>query len=136
MHATKEPATTAPPPRTPARRGAAQLSRDGIARIGVPLQPRLSASELTRVLTAAPAEHNLAALDPVEVRALVADVLTQHGYDVLTRTTYDSDDDRHQAARRAIRRAYGHRFTGAPAEVQFLADPLMDVVRADLLDHP
>ncbi|QCX77831.1 hypothetical protein C9F11_20995 [Streptomyces sp. YIM 121038] len=136
MHATKEPATTAPAPRTPARRGAAQPSRDGIARIGVPLQPRLSASELTRVLTAAPAEHDLATLDPVAVRALVADVLTQHGYDVLTRTTYDRNDDRHQDARRAIRRAYGHRFTYAPDEQAFLADPLLDVIRADLLDQP
>lgn len=130
MHTTKEPATASP--RTPNRRGGAQLSRDGIARIGVPLQLRLSASDLTRVLTAAPAEYDLTALDPVEVRALVAAVLTQHGYDILTRTTYDSGDDRHQAARRAIRRAYGHRFTGFPDEQAFLAEPLFHTVRAGL----
>ncbi|MGA4842108.1 DUF6181 family protein [Streptomyces sp. G45] len=136
MHTTKAPLTTAPSPRTPSRRGAAQPSRDGIARIGITLQPRLSASELTRVLIAAPAEHDLTALDPVAVRALVADLLTQHGYDILARTTFDSSDDRHQAARRAIRRAYGPRFTGAPDEQAFLADPLLDVVRHHLLDRP
>lgn len=130
MHTTKEPATASP--RTPNRRGGAQLSRDGIARIGVPLQLRLSASDLTRVLTAAPAEYDLTTLDPVEVRALVAAVLTQYGYDILTRTTYDSGDDRHQAARRAIRRAYGHRFTGFPDEQAFLAEPLFRTVRVGL----
>ncbi|MER7043641.1 DUF6181 family protein [Streptomyces jumonjinensis] len=119
-------------PRTLTRRGAAQPSKDGVARIAVPLHPRLSASELTRVLAAAPADHDLTVLDPVETRALIAEVLTQHGYDVLRRTPYDSNDDRHQAARRAVRAAYGHRFTDAPAEQAFLADPLLDIVRAGL----
>lgn len=130
MHESKEPIST--PPRTPRRRGAAQPSRDGIARIAIPLQARLSAAELTRALIAAPAQRDLTQLDPVEIRALVAEVLTQHGYDVLARTQYDSSDDRHQAARRAIRRAYGSRFTAAPNEQAFLADPLLEVVRPDL----
>ncbi|MFD0417807.1 DUF6181 family protein [Streptomyces sp. NPDC127108] len=133
MHTAKTPTTT---PQTPSRRGAAQPSRDGIARIGISLQLRLSASELTRALVAAPAEHDLSALGPVDVRCLVAEVLAQYGYDVLSRAAYDSNDDRHQEARRAIRRAYGPRFTNAPDEQAFLADPLLDVVRADLWDQP
>ncbi|MEV0278561.1 DUF6181 family protein [Streptomyces sp. NPDC050610] len=130
MHETKHDST--PAARTPGRRGAAQPSKDGVARVGVPLQLRLSASELTRVLIAAPAELDLTTLDAVQTRALVAGVLAQHGYDVLTRTAYDSNNDRHHAARRAIRRAYGHRFTSAPDEQQFLAEPLLHTVRTDL----
>ncbi|GAA2875118.1 DUF6181 family protein [Streptomyces mexicanus] len=130
MHSTRNPIPLLP--RTARRRGAAQPSKDGVARVTVRLQAHLSASELTRVLIAAPAEYDLAALDPVEIRALVADILTQHGYDVLARMSYDSGNDRHHAARRAIRRAYGHRFTDAPDEQAFLADPLLDTLRSGL----
>ncbi|MGW5401979.1 DUF6181 family protein [Streptomyces sp. NPDC003952] len=116
--------------RTPSRRGGATPSRDGVHRIGVPLQPRLSASELIRVLLAAPVETDLHTLDPVQVRSLIADVLTQHGYDVLDRSPYYPDFDRHQDARRAIRRAYGPRFIDAPDEQAVLADPLREVLAA------
>jgi len=111
--------------RTPARRGAAQPSADGTARITVPLQLRLSASELTRALLAAPATLDLGTLTPVQTRAALAAVLAQHGYAVLTRTTFDSGEQRHQDARRAIRDAYGTRFQGHQAEQQFLAEPLL-----------
>lgn len=114
--------------RAPARRGAATPSRDGVHRITVPLHPRLSASELIRVLLAAPEETDLRALEPVQVRALITDVLTQHGYDVLDRAPYNSDLDRHQDARRAVRRAYGPRFLDAPTEQTVLADPLREVL--------
>lgn len=116
--------------RSPSRRGAATPSKDGVHRIGVPLQPRLSATELIRVLLAAPAETDLHALDPMQVRATVADVLTQYGYEVLDRSPYDPGRDRHQDARRAIRRAYGRRFRDAPAEQAVLADPLREVLAA------
>ncbi|MFE7469099.1 MULTISPECIES: DUF6181 family protein [unclassified Streptomyces] len=118
------------PTRTPSRRGAATPSRDGIHRIGVPLHPRLSASELIRVLLAAPVEVGLHTLEPVQVRALIADMLTQHGYDVLDRSPYHSELDRHQDARRAVRRAYGPRFLDAPDEQAVLADPLREVLDA------
>ncbi|MDV5145490.1 DUF6181 family protein [Streptomyces sp. SBC-4] len=114
--------------RTPSRRGAATQSRDGVHRIGVPLCPRLSAFELIRVLIAAPADVDLSAIDPVQIRALVTDLLTQHGYDLLDRSTYHPDLDRHQDARRAVRRAYGPRFLAAPAEQAVLADPLREVL--------
>lgn len=122
--------------RTPSRRGAATPSRDGVHRIGVPLHPRLSASELIRVLLAAPVETNLNVLEPVEVRSLIADMLTQHGYDVLDRSSYDPDFDRHQAARRAVRRAYGPRFLDAPDEQAVLADPLREVLAAARSEKP
>ncbi|MEU6295324.1 DUF6181 family protein [Streptomyces erythrochromogenes] len=115
----------------PGRRGAATPSKDGVHRIGVPLQPRLSATELIRVLLAAPAETDLHTLDPVQVRALIADVLTRHGYEVLDRSPYDPGRDRHQDARRAIRRAYGTRFQDSPAEQVVLADPLREVLAAE-----
>ena len=116
--------------RPPSRRGAATPSRDGVHRVGVPLQPRLSASELIRVLLAAPVETELHALDAVQVRSLIAVVLTQHGYDALDRSPYDPDSDRHQDARRAVRRAYGQRFLDAPDEQTVLADPLREVLAA------
>ncbi|WP_203186106.1 DUF6181 family protein [Streptomyces pratensis] len=116
--------------RTPSRRGAATPSRDGIHRLSVPLHPRLSATELIRVLLAAPGESDISALDPVQVRSLIADVLTQHGYDVLDRSPYYPELDRHQDARRAVRRAYGPRFLDAPAEQAVLADPLREVLAA------
>ncbi|GAA1270650.1 hypothetical protein GCM10009665_68720 [Kitasatospora nipponensis] len=116
--------------RAPSRRGAATPSKDGIHRIGVPLQPRLSAAELIRVLLAAPAETDLQTLDPVQVRTLIADLLTRHGYEVLDRSPYDPGRDRHQDARRAIRRAYGLRFQDSPAEQTVLADPLREVLSA------
>ncbi|MGC5260784.1 DUF6181 family protein [Streptomyces cyaneofuscatus] len=116
--------------RTPSRRGAATPSRDGIHRLSVPLNPRLSATELIRVLLAAPGETDLSALDPVQVRSLIADVLTQHGYDVLDRSPYYPELDRHQDARRAVRRAYGPRFLDAPDEQAVLADPLREVLAA------
>jgi hypothetical protein len=122
--------------RTPSRRGAATPSRDGVHRIGVPLNPRLSASELIRVLLAAPVETDLHTLDPVQVRSLITDVLTQHGYDVLDRSPYYSDLDRHQDARRAVRRAYGPRFLDAPDEQAVLADPLREVLAATLSETP
>ncbi|MGW7074700.1 DUF6181 family protein [Streptomyces sp. NPDC054866] len=50
--------------KSPSRRGAATPCRDGVHRIGVPLQPRLGASELIRVLLAAHVENDLHALDP------------------------------------------------------------------------
>ncbi|MDX2540147.1 DUF6181 family protein [Streptomyces scabiei] len=127
MDKTKESRSTT---RTPSRRGAATPSRDGVHRISVPLHPRLSASELIRVLLAAPVETDLNSLDPVEVRSLIADVLTQHGYDVLDRSPYDPDFDHHQDARRAVRRAYGPRFLDAPKEQSVLADPLREVLAA------
>ena len=96
----------------------------------MPLQPRISASELIRVLLAAPVETDLHTLDPVRVRSLIAEVLTQHGYDVLDRSPYYPDFDRHQDARRAVRRAYGPRFLDAPAEQAVLADPLREVLAA------
>ncbi|MFD5553748.1 DUF6181 family protein [Streptomyces sp. NPDC127068] len=114
--------------RTPTRRGAATPSRDGVHRISVPLHPRLSASELIHVLLAAPAETDLSDLDPVEVRSIIADVLTRHGYDILTRSQSCPSSDRHQDARRAVRRAYGARFLDAPAEQAVLADPLREVL--------
>ncbi|MGW2840615.1 DUF6181 family protein [Streptomyces sp. NPDC001493] len=114
--------------RTPSRRGAATPSRDGIHRLSVPLHPRLSATELIRVLLAAPRANDLSALDPVQVRSLIADVLTQHGYDVLDRSPYYPELDRHQDARRAVRRAYGTRFLDAPDEQAALADPLREVL--------
>ncbi|MEE1797503.1 hypothetical protein PUR57_02180 [Streptomyces sp. JV176] len=116
--------------RTPSRRGAATPSRDGVHRLSVPLHPRLSATELIRALLAAPAETDLAALDPVQIRSLIADVLTQHGYDVLDRSPYCSELDRDQDARRAVRRAYGPRFLDAPDEQAVLADPLREVLAA------
>ncbi|MFF5655152.1 DUF6181 family protein [[Kitasatospora] papulosa] len=112
--------------RTPSRRGAATPSRDGVHRLSVPLPPRLSATELIRVLLAAPGETDLSALDPVQVRSLIADVLTQHGYDVLDRSPYYPELDRHQDARRA----YGPRFLDAPDEQAVLADPLREVLAA------
>ncbi|MGW0857077.1 DUF6181 family protein [Streptomyces sp. NPDC002690] len=114
--------------RTPSRRGAATPSRDGVHRLSVPLHPRLSATELIRVLLAAPRANDLSALDPVQVRSLIADVLTQHGYDVLDRSPYYPELDRHQDARRAVRRAYGTRFLDAPDEQAALADPLREVL--------
>ncbi|MFI6372434.1 DUF6181 family protein [Streptomyces sp. NPDC050546] len=116
--------------RKPSRRGAATPSRDGVHRLSVPLHPRLSATELIRVLLAAPGEADLSALDPVRVRSLIADVLTQHGYDVLDRSPYYPELDRHQDARRAVRRAYGPRFLDAPDEQTVLADPLREVLAA------
>ncbi|MFD9150356.1 DUF6181 family protein [Streptomyces diastaticus] len=116
--------------RTPNRRGAATPSRDGIHRLSVPLHPRLSATELIRVLLAAPGETDLSDLDPVQIRSLIADVLTQHGYDVLDRSPYYPELDRHQDARRAVRRAYGPRFLDAPDEQAALADPLREVLAA------
>ncbi|MBA0053626.1 hypothetical protein E0L36_22975 [Streptomyces sp. AJS327] len=116
--------------RTPSRRGAATPSRDGVHRLSVPLHPRLSATELIRVLLAAPGETDLSTLDPVEVRSLIADVLTQHGYDVLDRSPYYPELDRHQDARRAVRRAYGPRFLDALDEQTVLADPLREVLAA------
>ncbi|MDT0459144.1 DUF6181 family protein [Streptomyces sp. DSM 41527] len=116
--------------RTPSRRGAATPSRDGVHRLSVPLHPRLSATELIRVLLAAPGETDLSALDPVRVRSLIADVLTQHGYDVLGRSPYYPEHDRHQDARRAVRRAYGPRFLGVHDEQAVLADPLREVLAA------
>ncbi|MFE3601294.1 DUF6181 family protein [Streptomyces sp. NPDC059142] len=112
----------------PTRRGAATPSRDGIHRVGVPLHPRLSAIELIRVLLAAPRETDLTTLDPVRVRSLIADVLTHHGYAVLGRSPYYPELDRHQDARRAVRRAYGPRFLDAPDEQAVLADPLREVL--------
>lgn len=116
--------------RTPSRRGVATPSRDGVHRLSVPLHLRLSATELIRVLLAAPEESDLSALDPVQVRSLIADVLTQHGYDVLDRSPYYPELDRHQDARRAVRRAYGSRFLDAPDEQAVLADPLREVLAA------
>ncbi|MEU1484498.1 DUF6181 family protein [Streptomyces sp. NPDC005752] len=116
--------------RTPTRRGAATPSRDGVHRLSVPLHPRLSATELIRVLLAAPGENDFTALDPVQVRSLIADVLTQHGYDVLDRSPYYPELDRHQDARRAVRRAYGPRFLDAADEQAVLADPLREVLAA------
>ncbi|MYU02153.1 MULTISPECIES: DUF6181 family protein [unclassified Streptomyces] len=116
--------------RTPSRRGAATPSRDGVHRLSVPLHPRLSATELIRVLLAVPGETDLSALDPVQVRSLVADVLTQHGYAVLDRSPYYPELERHQDARRAVRRAYGSRFLDAPDEQAVLADPLLEVLAA------
>lgn len=133
MNETKESHSTT---RTPNRRGAATPSRDGVHRISVPLHPRLSASELIRVLLAAPVETDLHALNPVQVRSLIADVLTQHGYDVLDRSPYTPGCDRHQDARRAVRRAYGPRFTDAPDEQAVLADPLRDVLAATRIEGP
>ncbi|WP_030460632.1 DUF6181 family protein [Kitasatospora sp. NRRL B-11411] len=120
----------------PGRRGAATPSKDGVHRIGIPLQPRLSATELIRVLLAAPAETDLHALDPVQVRALIAEVLTRHGYEVLDRSPYDPGRDRHQDARRAIRRAYGPRFQDSPAEQAVLADPLREVLATETGERP
>ncbi len=120
----------------PGRRGAATPSKDGVHRIGVPLQPRLSATELIRVLLAAPDETELHDLDPVQVRAIIAEVLAHHGYGVLDRSPYDPDRDRHQDARRAIRRAYGPRFQDSPAEVAVLADPLREVLAAGAGEWP
>ncbi|MFC7928770.1 DUF6181 family protein [Streptomyces cinereoruber] len=114
--------------RAPSRRGAATPSKDGVHRIGVPLQPRLSAAELIRVLLAAPQETDLQSLDPVQVRTVIADVLTRYGYEVLDRSPYDPGRDRHQDARRAVRRAYGPRFLDAPDEQAVLADPLREVL--------
>ncbi|MFI1761904.1 DUF6181 family protein [Streptomyces sp. NPDC020800] len=114
--------------RTPSRRGAATPSRDGVHRLSVPLHPRLSATELIRALLAAPGETGLSDLDPVQVRSLIADVLTQHGYDVLDRSPYYPELDRHQDARRAVRRAYGPRFLDARDEQAVLADPLREVL--------
>jgi hypothetical protein len=122
--------------RTPSRRGAATPSRDGVHRIGVPLNPRLSASELIRVLLAAPVETDLHTLDPVQVRSLITDVLTQHGYDVLDRSPYYPELDRHQDARRAVRHAYGPRFLDAPDEQAVLADPLREVLAAARSETP
>ncbi|MFH9467105.1 DUF6181 family protein [Streptomyces clavifer] len=116
--------------RTPTRRGAATPSRDGVHRLSVPLHPRLSATELIRVLLAAPGENDLSILNPVQVRSFIADVLTQHGYDVLDRSPYYPELDRHQDARRAVRRAYGPRFLDAPDEQAVLADPLREVLAA------
>ncbi|MGJ5898337.1 DUF6181 family protein [Streptomyces niveiscabiei] len=116
--------------RTPSRRGGATPSRDGVHRITVPLHPRLSASELIRVLLAAPTETDLRTVDAVRVRSLIAGVLTQHGYDVLERSQYDPELNRHQDARRAVRRAYGPRFLDSPAEQTLLADPLREVLAA------
>ncbi|MGX2994910.1 DUF6181 family protein [Streptomyces sp. JNUCC 64] len=125
MDQTTNPRSTT---RAPSRRGAATPSRDGVHRIGVPLQPRLSATELIRVLLAAPAETDLRTLDAVQVRAIIADQLTQHGYAVLDRSPYDPDHDRDQDARRAIRLAYGPRFQDSPSEQAVLADPLREVL--------
>ncbi|QNP71577.1 hypothetical protein IAG44_20515 [Streptomyces roseirectus] len=122
--------------RTPSRRGAATPSRDGVHRIAVPLHPRLSASELVRVLLAAPAETDFGTLNSVEVRSLTTAALTQHGYDVLDRSSYDPEHDRHQDARRAIRRAYGPRFLDAPDAQAVLADPLREVLRATRSEEP
>ncbi|UNZ18199.1 DUF6181 family protein [Streptomyces sp. 891-h] len=116
--------------RTPSRRGAATPSRDGVHRLSVHLHPRLNATEMIRVLLAAPGENDLSALAPVQVRSLIADVLTQHGYDVLDRSPYYPELDRHQDARRAVRRAYGPRFLDAPDEQAVLADPLREVLAA------
>ncbi|MFJ7590294.1 DUF6181 family protein [Streptomyces sp. NPDC097617] len=127
MEETREDRSTT---RTPSRRGAATPSRDGVHRLSVPLHPRLSATELIRVLLAAPEESDLSALDPVQVRSLIADVLTQRGYDVLDRSPYYPELDRHQDARRAVRRAYGSRFLDAPDEQAVLADPLREVLAA------
>ncbi|WUW01171.1 hypothetical protein OG285_25040 [Streptomyces sp. NBC_01471] len=77
---------------------------------------------------AAPGESDLSALDPVQIRSLIADVLTQHGYDVLDRSPYDPELNRHRDARRAVRRAYGPRFLDAPEEQAVLADPLREVL--------
>ncbi len=120
----------------PSRRGAATPSKDGVHRIGVPLQPRLSATELIRILLAAPVETDLHTLDPVQVRAIIAELLTRHGYEVLDRSPNDPGHDRHQDARRAIRRAYGPRFQDSPAEQAALADPLRDVLTAEAGNRP
>jgi len=120
--------------RTSVRRGAAQPSADGTARVAVPLQLRLSASELTRALLAAPATLDLATLTPVQTRAALAAVLAQHGYAALARTTFDSGEQRHQEARRAIRDAYGARFQDHHQEQQFLAEPLLLTVKDGDLD--
>ncbi|MCZ4118128.1 DUF6181 family protein [Streptomyces sp. H39-S7] len=133
MDETTEARSTSKPP---SRRGAATPSRDGVHRIGVPLHPRLCASDLIRVLLAAPVESDLHTLDPVQVRSLITDVLTQHGFDVLDRSPYYPDFDRHQDARRAVRRAYGPRFLDAPAEQAVLADPLLEVLAAARSEKP
>ncbi|MZD56753.1 hypothetical protein GTX07_23405 [Streptomyces sp. SID5606] len=57
-------------------------------------------------------------------------MLTQHGYDVLDRSPYYPELDRHQDVRRAVRRAYGPRFLDAPDEQAVLADPLREVLAA------
>ncbi|MFE4639199.1 DUF6181 family protein [Streptomyces sp. NPDC056773] len=114
------------------RRGAAQPSKDGVARIAIPLHPRLSASELARVLIAAPQDTDLTALTAIEVRAMVATLLTQHGYEILKRAHYVPLLPRHQDARRAIRRAYGSRFADAPSEQSFLAEPLSEILWGQL----
>ncbi|OKK02369.1 hypothetical protein AMK26_22115 [Streptomyces sp. CB03234] len=75
-------------------------------------------------------ETDLSTLDPVQTRSLIADVLTQHGYDVLDRSPYYPELDRHQEALRAVRRAYGPRFLDAPDEQAVLADPLREVLAA------
>ncbi|MEV7090114.1 DUF6181 family protein [Streptomyces sp. NPDC093085] len=116
--------------KAPSRRGAATPSRDGVHRLSVPLHPRLSAMELIRVLLAVPVETDLTTLGPVQVRTLIADVLTQHGYDVLDRSPYYPELERHQDARRAVRRAYGPRFLDAPDEQAVLAAPLREILAA------
>lgn len=133
MHETTESRSTTRPPN---RRGAATPSRDGVHRIGVPLHPRLSASELIRVLLTAPPETDLRTLDSIQVRSLIADMLTQHGYDVLDRSSYDSELDRYQDARRAVRRAYGPRFLDAPDEQAVLADPLRELFGSGWSEQP
>ncbi|MGW4883440.1 DUF6181 family protein [Streptomyces murinus] len=113
---------------SPSRRGAATPSKDGIHRISVPLSLRLNATDLIRVLLAVPDVTDFNALEPVQVRSLISAVLTQHGYDVLARSSYHPHLDRHQDARQAVRRAYALRFQGAPAEQAALADPLLHIL--------
>ncbi|MFF6956163.1 DUF6181 family protein [Streptomyces sp. NPDC008317] len=125
MYETKKPRN---PSTSPGRRGAATPSKDGVARISIHLQPRLSATELIRVLLATPEAGALNTLSGVKIRTLIANTLTQYGYEVLARSTYDPCLDHHQDARHAIRRAYGHRFSEAPDEQTVLADPLWRVL--------
>ncbi|MFI5809172.1 DUF6181 family protein [Streptomyces sp. NPDC051561] len=113
------------PVRIPAKRGAARTCTDGVARIAIPLQPLLSAPELARVLLCEPENVDLDALGPVDIRHRIAEHLTAHGYTALGRVAFQPADPRHEAARRAIRRAYGPRFADDPVQGQFLSTPLI-----------
>ncbi|MDT0319318.1 DUF6181 family protein [Streptomyces millisiae] len=116
-------------PEDPARRTPdATRSRDGSHRLTIPLRPRLAAAELTQVLLSSPLPDYDAA-SPDLIRQAVEGQLLLHGYAALRPVLdIDSEDDRHNAARAAIRRAYGARFHDEESTAFFAAGSLFKLV--------
>ncbi|WP_165953922.1 DUF6181 family protein, partial [Streptomyces sp. 8K308] len=106
----------------------ATRSRDGSHRLTIPLRPRLTAAELTQVLLSSPLPDYDAA-SPDQIRQAVEGQLLLHGYAALRPVLdIDSQDDRHDAARAAVHRAYGARFHDGESTDFFAAGSLLKLV--------